>query len=140
MPNGCYMYSATFPAGKLFKPTPDADRLAALAKDGWVDTPTKIGQPAARPARDEDEADVVRPRPRPPGAPANPPNNAAGPIDIRKSVPVSEAVDTVNQLTDVAVLKSIRAREAGRSNPKGGRKALLVAIDARVKALKKHEE
>ena len=107
--------------GRLFKPSPDADQLAKLDALGWVDTPTKLVG-TVDPVEDT-AGDVM--------AIETPPSPTEAPLDIR-TMRATEALAVIVTLSDVKTLQKIRTRESTRPVPKGGRKTIVAAIDARL--------
>ena len=113
----CYLYSKTFPDGKLFT---NEDAMAQAIHDGAVDHPDKVGRaPEPKPAK---AAATLAPKLE----------AAAAPFDILQ-LTIADAEDRLQEVDDPAVLKVIVKREKDRFN--GPRKGILSAIEGRLEEL-----
>ena len=112
----CYLYSKTFPDGKLFT---NEDKVAQAIHDGAVDHPGKVGQPPSKPAK-------------PAATPAAQPEAVTAPFDIRE-LTIAEAEDKLQEVDVPAVLTVILKREKARAG--GPRKGILAAIEERLEEL-----
>ena len=112
----CYLYSKTFPDGKLFT---DEDEAAQAIHDGAVDHPGNVGQSPSKPEK-------------PAATKAEQPKEVAAPFDILQ-LTIADSEDKLQEVDDPAVLKVILKREKDRFN--GPRKGILAAIEERLEEL-----
>ena len=111
----CYLYSKTFPDGKLFT---NEDAVAQAIHEGAVDHPGNV-QNTFKPAK-----------------PADQPATVTAPFDILQ-LTIVEAEDKLQEVDDPAVLKAILKREKDRFN--GARKGILAALEERLEELENDE-
>ena len=113
----CYLYSMSFPEGKLFT---NEDEAAQAIHDGAVDHPSKVGSaPEAKPAK-------------PAATKAEQPKEVAAPFDILQ-LTIADAEDKLQEVDDPTVLKVILKREKDRFN--GPRKGILALLEERLEEL-----
>lgn len=139
--SGTRLYHPKEQDGRTFRPTPTPEQLARLARQGWVDSPTKLPgyvapDTASTHLSEIDEEDFARddaPQPAAQAARAARAGATTGEpsLDIR-TIPVGEATEIIAKVADPAVLRKILQREKGSVKPKGGRRAVIEAIADRL--------